>query len=138
MLEEYKIVSLERLTPLALIFSKIPFATDQHRVLWASLIFLVVLIVHRHQSHPLSKIPSIHWSAPWSRCYILWQVYLDRRRWAHYAGHMKTPDRILPVVRVAPNEVSIMTIAGIDTVYKAGYDRSSHYLVFQNFGYGWY
>lgn len=106
------------------------------RFVLAFSILLIVFFVHNCLSHTLSALPSIHWSAPWCRVFILWQVYLDRRRLAHYAGHMSKAGRILPVIRVAPNEVSIMTTAGLDVVYKGAFDRSSHYSVFQNYGYG--
>ena len=88
---------------------------------------------YKKRTDPLAPIPTIHWSAPFSRSYVIWQAYQNRRRYAHYDAHMKHDGEILPVIRVAPNEISIMTIQGIRTVYDGGYDRTSHYTAFQNF-----
>jgi hypothetical protein len=102
--------------------------------LW-SLIFLIVYIVYEYWTNPLSQIPSVHWSAPWSSCFILWQIYHGNRSHAHYAGHTKIAAKILPVIRIAPKEVSLMSSSGIQAVYGRGFDRSTYYRVFRNFGY---
>lgn len=47
---------------------------------------------------------------------------------------MKHDGEILPLIRVGPNEISLMTTQGMKTVYDGGFDRTSHYSVFQNFG----
>ena len=104
---------------------------------WFLVLCLVVLFavyaLYKLWIDRLARIPTIHWSASFSRSYILWQTYQNRRRYAHYDAHMKHGE-ILPVIRVAPNEVSIMTVQGIRKVYDGGFDRTSHYTVFQNFG----
>ena len=92
-----------------------------------------VYALYKHWTDPLARIPTIHWSASFSRCYILWQIYQNRRRYAHYDAHVEHGE-IRPVIRVAPNEVSIMTVQGIRIVYDGGFDRTSHYIAFQNFG----
>lgn len=89
---------------------------------------------YKHSTDPLSRIPTIHWSAPFSRCYIIWQIYQNRRRYAHYDAHMKHVGGILPLIRVGPKEVSLMTTQGIKTVYDGGFERTSHYTAFENFG----
>ena len=98
------------------------------------LAFIALYALYKHWTNPLARIPTIHWSAPFCRIYILWQVYQNRRRYAHYDAHMKDGGKILPLIRVAPNEVSIMTIQGIRTVYDGGFERTLHYTAFQNFG----
>jgi hypothetical protein len=97
--------------------------------------FLIFSIVYQYWTSPLSQIPSVHWSAPWSRCFILWQIYHGNRKHAHYIGHTKRAGEILPVIRVGPNEISLMSVDGIETVYNNEFDRSSYYRAFQNFGY---
>ena len=99
-----------------------------------SIALLVLLTLYNHWIDPRTRIPTVHWSAPFSRSYIVWQIYQNRRRYAHYNAHVKHDGEILPLVRVAPNEVSIMTIPGIRMVYDGGFDRTSHYTAFQNFG----
>lgn len=47
---------------------------------------------------------------------------------------MKHDGEIVPLIRVGPNEVSIMTTQGIKTVYDGEFERTSHYTVFENFG----
>ena len=131
---ESEALRLEKFALIAALTKGEPFTVEFSRVVLSSAIIIVFILVHKHYANPLSKISSVHWSAPWSRCYILWQVYIDRRRFAHYEGHINESGHIQPVVRVAPNEISIMTLAGLDAVYKAGFDRSSHYQVFQNYG----
>jgi hypothetical protein len=102
--------------------------------LWSPAL-LIFHIIYKYWTSPLSKMPSVHWSAHWSRCFILWQIYHDTRRHAHYVGHTQKATKILPVIRVGPNEISIMSVDGIETVYDNGFDRSSHYSAFYNFGY---
>lgn len=95
---------------------------------------LALYIFYKYWSDPLGRIPTIHWSAPFSRSYIIWQIYRNRRRYVHYDTHMNREGEILPVIRVGPNEISIMTTQGIKIVYDGGFERTSHYTVFQNFG----
>lgn len=96
---------------------------------------LALYVFFKHGTDPLARIPTIYWSAPFSRSYILWQVYQNRRRYAHYDAHMNHGGEILPLIRVGPNEVSIMTTQGTKLVYDGGFERTSRYTVFQNFGY---
>ena len=104
--------------------------------LFLSLFLFALLALHafyKHFTNPLRRIPTIHWSAPFSRWYILWQVYQNRRRYAHYDAHMKRNGEVLPLIRVAPNEISIMTIQGVRVVYDGGFDMTPHYTTFRNF-----
>ena len=85
--------------------------------------------------HPLSKVPSIHWSAPLSSYYTLYLLYSRSRRIVLYDAHTGRQGRshTLAVLRVGPNEVSIMSSEGIRLVYGGGFERSSWYEVFKNF-----
>ena len=91
---------------------------------------LALYALYKNWTDPLAPIPTIYCSAPFSRSYFIWQAYQNRRRYAHYDTHVKHDGEILPIIRVAPNEISIMTIQGIRTVYDGGFDRTSHYTAF--------
>ena len=95
---------------------------------------LALYAYYKHRIDPLARIPSLHWSAPYSRIYILWQIYHNKRRYAHYDAHRSHDGEILPLIRVTPTEVSLMTTQGTKIVYDGGFERTSHYTVFQNFG----
>lgn len=86
----------------------------------------------------LSHIPVVHWSAKWSRCHLLWTKYFYSTKVVFYNAHLNDNDKagFRPLLRVAPNEVSIMTSEGVRIVWGAGFDRSSWYEVFSNFGCG--
>lgn len=99
-----------------------------------SVAFFALYSFYKYWIDPLERIPAIHWSAPFSRGYILWQIYQNRRRYVHYDAHMGSEGKIVPVIRVGPKEISIMTIRGVKTVYEGGFERPSHYTVFKNFG----
>lgn len=101
------------------------------------LVFVALLALYasyKQWTDPLAPIPTIHWSAPFSRSYVIWQAYQNGSRYAHYDAHVKHDGEILPIIRVAPNEISIMTIQGIRRLYDGGFDRTSHYTAFQIFG----
>lgn len=87
--------------------------------------------------HPLSRIPSAHWSAKWCGWYNLYTKYAYNIRHVHYHAHLNqgNPDGFRPVVRTGVKEVSIMTAEGITTVFGGGFERSSWYSSFSNFGY---
>ena len=106
---------------------------------WLALaVFLIALLRAAHTGlvGPLSDIPAIHWLAKWSRFYNLYIKYFYGTRTAHYAAHMRNGNDSShhPILRVGPNEVSIMTTDGVKTVWGAGFERSPWYSVFANFG----
>lgn len=87
-------------------------------------------ILHPALFSPLAKIPSAHWSAPYSRLWILKIRYNKREN-----GTLRAAHRLLgPVVRVAPYELSIDGVECVRTVYSGGFDKSSWYSVFDNYG----
>ena len=81
---------------------------------------------------PLSKIPNAHWSSPVSRLWIL----------IHRGQHKETPlihsahEKLGPIIRLAPNEVSVNSVdGGIRTIYSGGWEKGDWYLnVFNNYG----
>ncbi|KAG9228439.1 cytochrome P450 [Amylocarpus encephaloides] len=83
------------------------------------------------QSAPLSTIPNIHFSAPYSSLFLTFLKFTGREHRTRYAAHI----RCGPVVRVAPNEVSINCIQdGVQTVYGGGFEKGAWYQNFSNYG----
>jgi cytochrome P450 len=89
-------------------------------------------IIHPTFLSPLSEIPNAHWSAPISRLWIL----------LHRGQHKQTPlihsahEKLGPIIRLAPNEVSVNSVdGGIRTIYSGGWEKGDWYLnVFNNYG----
>lgn len=88
------------------------------------------LIIHPSLISPLAKIPNAHWSAPYSRLWALSIRFNNRENRTLRAAHQ----RLGPVIRVAPNELSIDGVDCVRTVYQGGFDKPSWYSVFDNFG----
>ncbi|KAJ5146150.1 uncharacterized protein N7515_000714 [Penicillium bovifimosum] len=85
---------------------------------------------------PLSHVPPLHWSTPFSRLNQLYTTYYHDRHFANYDAHKEVPGKrkFRPVVRVGPNEVSLMTAAGVRTVYGGNFEKAAWYEVFSNYG----
>lgn len=98
------------------------------------LLFLHSIVVRLR--HPLSRIPSAHWSAKWCGWYNVYAKYAYSIRLVHYHAHLNQDSRdgFRPVVRTGVREVSIMTSEGIKTAFDGGFERSSWYSIFSNFG----
>ncbi|EMC98232.1 hypothetical protein BAUCODRAFT_417228 [Baudoinia panamericana UAMH 10762] len=81
---------------------------------------------------PLAKIPSAHWTAPFSR---LWILYYRSRQQETPTVH-NAHARLGPIVRLAPNEISVNCVdGGIRTIYAGGYEKGDWYInVFNNYG----
>ncbi|KAK4249572.1 cytochrome P450 [Corynascus novoguineensis] len=79
---------------------------------------------------PLSRIPNAHWSAPFSRLWILWIRRAHRENRTLHSAHR----RLGPVIRVGPNELSINDFDCVRTVYQGGFEKPSWYSVFDNYG----
>ena len=103
-----------------------------------AIVSLVALyLVYAQLTHPLLKVPSTHWSAPLSSAHIVYTKYFYNVRYEHYEAHLnkKGSDGLRPILRVGPNEVSIMSSQGVEVVFTGGYERAPWYDVFSNFGY---
>lgn len=97
-----------------------------------AMVYLISRLVYKYIIQPaflspLSKIPSAH---PTSPILPLWFWY------AHLTGHENRTvyaihRRLGPVVRVAPNEVSINTLEGLKKIYIGGFDRTDWFKQFQ-------
>ena len=79
---------------------------------------------------PLAKIPNAHWSTPYSRLWVLHIRFTKKENRTLLAAHK----RLGPVVRVAPNELSIDDVDCVRTVYSGGFDKPVWYSVFDNYG----
>ena len=93
----------------------------------ASLTLLAIYkyIVHPIFLHPLSHIPSAHWSIPvFGDVWITWQRYRDRNNAVTYAAHLKRGT----VVRMGANELSVNCVEnGIRTIYGGGWEKHAWY-----------
>lgn len=79
----------------------------------------------------LSKIPNAHWSAPFSPVWVLWTRFCNHENRYLHAAHLK----LGPVIRVAPNELSVNDVTGLRTVYAGGFEKGQWYSIFDNYGY---
>ncbi|KFY49204.1 hypothetical protein V496_10181 [Pseudogymnoascus sp. VKM F-4515 (FW-2607)] len=92
---------------------------------------LYKFIIYPALISPLSKIPNAHWSVPFSPFWILSVRY----RWTENRDVRAAHQRLGPVVRLGPNEISIGTIdGGVKTVFGGGYEKGDWYAVFDNYG----
>ena len=81
---------------------------------------------------PLSKIPNAHWTAPFS---VLWIHNCRRREIETFVTH-EAHQRLGPVIRLAPDVISVNNVdGGIRTIYAGGYEKGEWYKnVFNNYG----
>lgn len=81
---------------------------------------------------PLAKIPRAHWSSPISPGWILYHRQRQDDTTTIHAAHQ----RLGPIIRLAPNEISINSVdGGIRSVYAGGFEKGSWYSnVFCNYG----
>lgn len=81
---------------------------------------------------PLSKVPNAHWSASISPLWILYHRLVQNDTPTVHQAH----GRLGPVIRLAPNELSVNCVeGGIRTIYGGGFDKGDWYSnVFSNYG----
>lgn len=98
---------------------------------FAGLVFYKVLIYPAFLS-PLSKIPSVHWSASFSPAWMLWRRFTSRNNRTIQAAH----EKLGSIVRLGPSEISINCVeGGIKSVYAGGFEKHDWYpRVFASFG----
>jgi len=80
---------------------------------------------------PLSKVPNAHWTSPFAPAWILWIRFYSKENRTLHAAHLKYG----PVLRVAPNELSVNDISSVRTVYTGGFEKGQWYSIFDNYGY---
>jgi hypothetical protein len=92
--------------------------------------FLVRYLVYPALLSPLARIPAAHWSAPISPIWILWIRFSNRENRTLLEAHQ----RLGPIIRVGPRQLSISDAESVRIVYQGGFDKTSWYSVFDNYG----
>ena len=94
-------------------------------------ILLIMHLVHRYLGtlHPLNAIPNAHPTAPFSSLWLLSIRYRKRENRTVWESHR----RLGPVVRLAPDEVSVCTLQGLRTIY-GDWEKNAWYEAFINYG----
>ncbi|KAL2868865.1 cytochrome P450 [Aspergillus lucknowensis] len=89
-------------------------------------------VIHPAFLSPLSKIPNAHWTTPICPAWILWKRFKSQNNRTIHAAH----ERLGPIVRLAPSEISINCVeGGIKSVYTGGFEKHDWYpRVFGSFG----
>jgi hypothetical protein len=81
-------------------------------------------VIHPTFLSPLAKIPNAHFTSSVSPAWILWSRFRGRNNATTYRAHQKYG----PIVRLAPNEVSINCVdGGLRTVYAGGMEKHRWY-----------
>ena len=103
-------------------------------IVGVSLLLLLLLyryIIFPTFLSPLSKIPNAHFSAP---ILPLW-IWSKRRTGTGVRTLFALHEKHGPVVRLAPNEISINSVEALRTVYVGGFEKPRFYLdAFVNYG----
>ncbi|KAK5719383.1 hypothetical protein LTR15_007906 [Elasticomyces elasticus] len=80
---------------------------------------------------PLAKLPSAHWSAAFSSLWIFYKRFLQKDTFAVHHAHV----RLGPILRLAPNEVSVNSLEGVQTIYGRSFEKNDWYAnIFSNYG----
>ena len=80
---------------------------------------------------PLSAIPNAHFSAPFSRLWLLWIKWTVKENRTRSAAHK----RLGPVIRLGPHELSVNCMEnGVQTIYGGNFDKSTWYANFESYG----
>lgn len=73
---------------------------------------------------PLANIPNAHWSVPVSPVWMLWKRFRMQNNRTIQAAH----ERLGPIVRLGPSEISVNCVdGGIKSVYTGGYEKHDWY-----------
>jgi hypothetical protein len=87
-------------------------------------------VIHPTFVSPLAPIPNAHWSAPYSRLWVLSIRFNKTENRTLHEAHK----RLGPVLRVAPYELSVNDVDCVRTVYSGGFEKPAWYSVFDNYG----
>ncbi|GJD00815.1 Cytochrome P450 [Colletotrichum higginsianum IMI 349063] len=79
---------------------------------------------------PLSKLAAPHWSCHISPLWILYTRKTNCQNGTLHQAHL----RLGPVVRIAPNELSVDGYDALKTVYQGGFEKDEWYSIFDNYG----
>lgn len=101
-------------------------------VAYSALVVLIYqYVVYPAFLSPLARIPNAHWSAPFSRAWILGVRFAKRENRTLFEAHKRLKSRI---VRVGPREISVDGEEAVRVVYRGGWEKGEWYGVFDNFG----
>lgn len=78
----------------------------------------------------LSKIPAAHWTAHFSASWMSRRRKLGCESRSIFAAHRRHG----PVVRLGPDEVSVMSLEGVRKIYGGGFERTRWFDEFMNYG----
>src|SRR5262249_28091316 len=93
-------------------------------ILFSLLFFLYRHTIHSDSISPISQVPPAHWSSRFCSLWILWIRYREREVRTIYEAHQ----RLGPVVRLAPNEISVNCVkGGIQAIYAGGFEKHEWY-----------
>ncbi|KAE8163456.1 cytochrome P450 [Aspergillus tamarii] len=98
-------------------------------VVTVSAIVLTITLLYKYIVYPvflspLSKIPNAHWTVPISPAWMLWKRFRSQNNRTIQAAH----ERLGPIVRLSPTEISINCVeGGIKTVYTGGFEKHEWY-----------
>ncbi|KAH0364489.1 cytochrome P450, partial [Aureobasidium melanogenum] len=93
-------------------------------ILYAFFVVLYRFIIAPVFISPLSKIPAAHPTSSLSPAWILWTRWRGRENATVLAAH----ERLGPLVRLGPNEISVNCVnGGIRTVYTGGFEKGGWY-----------
>lgn len=103
----------------------------------AAFVLLLTLVIYQYVIFPallspLSRIPNAHWSAPFSRLWILFHRSREEETPTVHTAHQRHG----PIIRIAPNEISVNSVdGGIRSIYAGGFEKGDWYRnVFNNYG----
>ena len=95
------------------------------------LLILYKFILYPAFVSPLSNIPNAHWTSSTFPIWIWWKRRIGFESRAIYSTHQKRG----PIIRLAPNELSLASLDGLRQVYTAGFEKDPWYLdEFVNYG----
>lgn len=81
----------------------------------------------------LARIPPIHWSSRFSRLWIFHKRLLEKETLSVHDAH----SRLGPIIRLAPNELSVNSLEGLRTIYGGSnpFPKNDWYAnIFTNYG----
>jgi hypothetical protein len=93
------------------------------------LLALFFLYQYFGKLRPLNTIPNAHFTAPFSPIWLLSIRYRKRENRTVWESHK----RLGPVIRLAPDEISVCTLQGIKTIYGV-WDKDAWYEAMTNYG----
>ena len=101
-------------------------------LLEALCLLIASIVLYRLWLAPLARLPG-PWICAITRLPLMYHEFSGKRRSFIHDLHLKYG----PVVRVAPDEVSFATREALKEIYTSGgsgYDKTSFYSLFENFG----